>query len=328
MDILETLDEVSLEVMVPKTVSTDGLMEVVLKVGGIERFVTDKSVVVKSPSNMQNLQVKVGRATYFDDDVCKEGCTVIVAIDAATGRRLSRHDGKVERSLTAEKPKLATFATFRMLAKVFKQGCGAFESVGALCAAMADKPKEIEKMCKDLGEVGLDESIGCGDGESFLMTEILKAADPKKAYEDVVARCGAKTPSRQLKGGRQLLVNYGWCSGDFGFIASRMGIGNGKDTANYCDASQSKGNMGRGEWLSQCCVVHDKCLQTGQETRATCTTNYRKDHCTCDSDLSSCAWNGSCHYRCGWRNYGHCWDAGCSTMSTGIAALMAIGPNC
>merc|ERR1712072_284593 len=83
------------------------------------------------------LNVRNGMATYTDREVCKEGCEVIVTIDAATGRRLTQHTAPVDRSLAAEPPKtLATFATFNMFAKVYKQACGAFKTVGTMCAAM------------------------------------------------------------------------------------------------------------------------------------------------------------------------------------------------
>ena len=340
MSILETMDEVTMEVMVPKSHSSDGIMEVVMKVGVVERFTADKMVVVQSPSDNQNLMVKDGRATYTDEDICKNKCTVVVSVDVATGRRLAVHNGGVDRSLTAEKPKLATFATFNMLAKVFKQACGAFKTVSAVCDAIATKGPEVAKICRDLSEVNLDDSVGCGEGKSFTVGEILKAEDPKAAYDAIMVRCkdadDKSDGKRQLKGGRRLAVNYGWCSMAIGFLASRAGIGNAQDSANYCGAqtSANRGGSQRSHGAaatSNCCIQHDKCLTckatgNGDGSAGNCAASTSSGG-ACDAKLSSCAWGVSCSYRCGWRNYGWCYSGTCGAMSSLISGVMATKPN-
>lgn len=329
MSILETMDEVTMEVMVPKSHSSDGIMEVVMKVGVVERFAADKMVVVQSPSDNQNLMVKDGRATYTDEDICKDKCTVVVSVDVATGRRLTAHTGGVDRSLTAEKPKLATFATFNMLAKVFKQACGAFKTVSAVCDAIATKGPEVAKICRDLSEVNLDDSVGCGEGKSFTVGEILKAEDPKAAYDAIMVRCkdadDKSDGKRQLKGGRRLVANYGWCSMAISFLASKAGIGSGKDSANYCDAKTSGSGWGMGTATSNCCIQHDKCLTCDRADRACYGSSSSGG--ACDSALSRCAWRVKCSYRCGWRNYGWCYSGTCGAMSTLISGVMAAKPN-
>ena len=266
MDILETMDEVTMEVMVPKEQSSDGIMEIVMKVGVIKRFVKDKRVGAKSPSGQESLMVADGRATYTDDDVCKDGCTVLVSIDVATGRRLSFHNGAVDRSLTAEKPKLAAFATFNMLAKVFKQGCGAAKTIGAVCDAISNKEGLIESFCgsKAIKDIQVEQSIECGGGGTFTFLEIMDAPDARAAYDAISKRCGSAGPdptgARPLKGGRGLKTNYGWCSMDLGFLMSKVGLRKIDDSADYCNAGHKEDDDGKGTGISGCCTNHDKCL--------------------------------------------------------------------
>ena len=82
--VLETVDEVSLQVFVDKRFSSDGIVNVVMKVGTMNQFVTDKKVHLMSPSGKEELVVEHGRALYSDQHICAESCLVVVAIDVST----------------------------------------------------------------------------------------------------------------------------------------------------------------------------------------------------------------------------------------------------
>ena len=84
MSKLRRLDETVVNVAIPKTVASDGVMEVLLKVGSVQRFSADKKVVlVSATDSQQKLVVSGGTATYQDNDVCSGTCEVMMS-----GRRL------------------------------------------------------------------------------------------------------------------------------------------------------------------------------------------------------------------------------------------------
>lgn len=122
---------------------------------------------------------------------------------------------------------------------------------------------------------------------------------------------------RQLSPKRQLVVDYGWCSINAGFIT-----GLASDSSNYCDPNQRCDSSGGcGGSLSSCCIVHDKCLQSTSGTSRCGKTNCKGS--TCDSHLASCAWGVSCWYKwkCGWWKCSG-YDAGCGVASTAVAGAM------
>jgi len=152
-------------------------------------------------------------------------------------------------------------------------------------------------------------------------------------FDDVLEVCNMNPDRRQLmwgeKKGRDNVVDYGWCSISIGFLAGKIGIGNGRDTANYCDTSQSCDSYGgcssnkAGHRLSNCCITHDKCLQKSDFNHR-CSHDHGKCGQTCDIELRNCAWGISCWYGRGW---GTRYDLGCATASTAVAAAMSFKPN-
>jgi len=197
--------------------------------------------------------------------------------------------------------------------------------IGEACAAADLAPySRVAKLCKDLGpgglDVGLDDAIhvtmgdaaAAGAVSAFRVSELLAAADPEAALDALAA---AQTTQVQ----RRLIVDYGWCSSNLGFVT-----GMAADTSNYCDPAQDCDSYGGcGSTLSQCCINHDKCLQVpGSGATSRCEEADCKG-LTCDANLSSCAWGVSC---CTGDSWWSC-DLACTTMSSGISAGFGIGAS-
>ncbi|GMI11782.1 hypothetical protein TrVE_jg8631 [Triparma verrucosa] len=223
---------------------------------------------------------------------------------------------------------------------VYATGSGTIvDSIGEICADLStDDYSEVSKLCIDFGsdgaDLGLDDYIICDgemkdedfeylgeaedyDGVYFTMREILESDDVEAKYEEVKERCIAGSGTE-----RNLLRDYGWCSGNALFIAGFAG-----DSSNYCDPSQRcDSHAGCGGSLEKCCIQHDKCLQATDGTSKCQKTNCRGR--TCDSHLSSCAWSKTCSYKykCGWWK---CWgyDPVCGTVLSAITAGFGISSS-
>jgi len=239
-----------------------------------------------------------------------------------------------------------TVAAFMVLKAQYDAKDGNYNTVGEICADLEgtiEPQGEVARLCKDFGaegaDVGLDDPIICSQdakdesfeymgtvedytGPMFTMREILEADDVQAKYDEVEIRCASGRRQLALRGsaassGRDLLVDYGWCSINAGFIT-----GLSSDSSDYCNPNQSCDSWGGcGGSLSSCCIVHDKCLQS-----TSATSRCQKTDCkgkTCDKNLASCAWGVSCSYKwkCGWWK---CWgyDVGCGVASTAVTAAM------
>ena len=204
-----------------------------------------------------------------------------------------------------------SFAT-RPLGEAYKDSASgdSLNTVENLCALVPNSTTgSVAKLCHDLAgvAVGLDESIYCGHEvfneteemsappePSFTMREIVGSNTSEQAYNAVVDRCtnqSASSARRQMAVGNPWWGNYGWCSTDTGFLLSKVGIGYATDTANYCDATTSEANWGRGTDVSNCCAEHDKCLNCDPTDWCTGSSN---DGYSCDRKLGSCALKATC----------------------------------
>mmetsp|Transcript_25414 Transcript_25414/g.39985 ORF Transcript_25414/g.39985 Transcript_25414/m.39985 type:complete len:254 (-) Transcript_25414:120-881(-) len=202
-------------------------------------------------------------------------------------------------------------------------------TIDEICA-QANLPEysKVAKLCKELGskglDIGMDDAVALSDGtpdklvghegSSFSMREILEAEDAEAAYNNIVAEDTKQTE-------RKLVVDYGWCSSNAGFVT-----GISDDSSNYCDPSMSCDSFaGCGSSLSSCCITHDRCLQgPGSGSTSRCTEVNCKGS-TCDTRLSSCAWNVSCCSFSFWSGY-TC-DATCVTVSTTISGTFGTGSS-
>mmetsp|Transcript_25413 Transcript_25413/g.39983 ORF Transcript_25413/g.39983 Transcript_25413/m.39983 type:complete len:261 (-) Transcript_25413:120-902(-) len=209
-------------------------------------------------------------------------------------------------------------------------------TIDEICA-QANLPEysKVAKLCKELGSnglnMGMDETVFLRDGApdklasqkgpSFNMREILEAEDIEAAYNNIEA-------GNMMQTERKLVVDYGWCSSNAGFLA-----GISDDSSNYCDPSQDcDSSVGCGTTLSSCCITHDQCLNSGEGSISGSAwnplTRCSEVNCkgsTCDTRLSSCAWNVSCCSFSFWSGY-TC-DATCVTVSTTISGTFGTGSS-
>jgi len=194
------------------------------------------------------------------------------------------------------------------------------DTIAGFCAE-AKLSKSVGKLCKELGpnglDLGLDETINLIGGPeglrpTFTMREILAAKDVEVKFHEIQARNQKQTE-------RKLVVDYGWCSSNLGFMA-----GWANDSSNYCAGDQSCDSYaGCGSDLSECCIVHDKCLQaTEYGSTDTCPSVDCKG-VTCDANLAACADNINCCSGGGW---GGC-DFTCIAASTGITTAFGRGAS-
>jgi hypothetical protein len=217
---------------------------------------------------------------------------------------------------------------------------GNYDSIGEICADLSvDDFSEVSKLCIEFGsegaDLGLDDYIICDgemkdedfeyvgeaedyDGVYFTMREILESDDVDAKYEEVKERCIAGSGTE-----RNLLMDYGWCSGNALFIAGFAG-----DSSNYCDPNQRCDSYaGCGGDLEKCCIQHDKCLQATVPGTSRCGETNCKGR-TCDQHLSNCAWSKSCSYKykCGWWK---CWgyDPLCGTVQAAISGGFGISSS-
>jgi len=197
--------------------------------------------------------------------------------------------------------------------------------IGEACARTPfPEYSRVAKLCHDLGPNGLD--IGMNDtvtlghvvvgGEdpSFSMWDLLKKAKDAEAALDVLM-----TRNRQQTE-RKLFIDYGWCSSNIDFVAGLSG-----DSSNYCDPSQEcDSSVGCDSALSECCIVHDRCLQDPASGSTDRCPAVNCKGTTCDANLSVCAWGVRC---CTFGQAGLQCDWTCVTASSAIAGGFALGDN-
>jgi len=188
----------------------------------------------------------------------------------------------------------------------------------AYCEGIEDS--RVRSLCNEWGNVDVDATLECDNGQTFAAAEILKADDPAAALSAVLTRCGVDdvdggrrlrseaTEFEQKLMGRKMLVNYGWCSIRLKFITSQDPA---EDTADYCKGHRcpQSASVGCNTKLSRCCVVHDKCLQASHrgDSNGRCTKNAIVSGGACDRFLAVCAGRANC-----WRGHGFvfiCWLA-------------------
>lgn len=169
---------------------------------------------------------------------------------------------------------------------------------------------------------------------TFTMDEILSALDVNAKWDEVYTRCSqndrrleeieekilshkaeralsGKTPNlREMiqkekkfekNAARRLVFDEGWCSTNIGFITGFRG-----DSSDYCNPTQEcDSNYGcnyQGDVLSkltECCVVHDKCLESDPTLTGDRLSVCSQQNCkgkTCDINLGKCAYKKSCGY--------------------------------
>jgi len=213
---------------------------------------------------------------------------------------------------------------------------GNYNTVGDVQDTIADACAEanlrrysiVDKLCKELGPnslaVSLDETITLydgapegaldGAGPTFSMREILAAEDPEVAFDEIQARNQKQTE-------RKLAIDYGWCSSNIGFVLEWE-----DDSSDYCKHDQECDSLiGCGTALSECCIVHDMCLQATSRGPTFYCPAVNCKGATCDANLASCAWGVSC---CGWNGWIWGCDRVCLVATTGVSGAMRHGkPN-
>jgi len=218
---------------------------------------------------------------------------------------------------------ISTFVALSTTYHSNSDALSADSTVGEVCAMMDpdNMTPEVSKLCEDGNDVPLFETLGCGsegnDVATFTMGEIITAEDVQAAFSAVFERCTGE--ARRLGDGeeghgRKLVVDYGWCSMNAGFILG------GSDSANYCDDGQRCDSYGGcGGAVSSCCIEHDKCLQS-DKAFGRCSKTNTAGQC-CDKKLAQCAGRQCrrCDYKCGWFR---CIDFGC-LVDSGVACLIS-----
>lgn len=243
-------------------------------------------------------------------------------------------------ALYIDDPSLNKEALYAELGKY--KGRRLSEADEGLCAT-GECPEGPDRLLDDEEVPNLDDWEGCPLNEDEQALE--DAINDEHALRLGIAREDS-APSRRLNWLADLfcgddvktcmiklmeLENYGWCSTEEGFI-----LGEDEDTANYCNSNHqcpsnrpgcSDARRRIGKELSDCCIKHDKCLQTGDRPAQTGCAAANCKGKTCDLKLADCAWNRvSCWYKTCWL----CWrlDWKCFKYSTLVSLAMAFDvPN-